>query len=545
MLGETRRVAWDQTDPSTYDELVSVLLSRLHGAKRRDGSGGDGGRDCYFEHPGGTEVWQLKSFTGRLGRSQRRQVERSLERVRDNESPTSWTLVVPVDFNQSEEEWFATLAADCDFRCDWKGLTWLDEQMAEHPEFLRYYLLGADTQVIELLQQLREEQAGLVNGVPDAIKRMQHLTGLLDELSPHYRFDISIVDGTTSVALRTRYPGAEDDAPLRIHVNLSFPTTYEGCQAAEAFKDAMHFGRAVDLPREVVEHIVFDAPAGFGGESRNARISIGAAEERDLDLPMRLRLVNEQDVPIAELLVRFTERNRGTGGAELRGEDQSGMLRVEIAFDGENSSFTLHYEQGPMIGISPSALEPAVHFLHSLRAPARLVLTSARVGGGGPICQPIDVDAAESGMDEQAVRLVRALATLERHSHVQLEMPAQLSADQVREVFVAARLAEGETVSGTWSEVNADVFRERAVELADGTRDAFTMIVERFDSVDVCGVEIPLGTVRTHYKTARVADGRAVQRALEQAPTADTVKIKLVPADDDDVETRLLTQASE
>jgi hypothetical protein len=545
MLGETPQMAWDQIPQSTFDDLVSVLLSRLRDVKRRDGSGGDGGRDCYFDHPGGTDVWQLKSFTGRLGKSQRRQIARSLERTRESETPTSWTLVLPIDLNESEEDWFLQLTADCGFTCDWKGLIWLDEQMAAHPDLPRYYLLGVSERVLELLSQLHEEQAGLVNGLPDAIERMRGLAGLLDELSPHYRFDVSVMDGTTSVAVRPRYPGAELDAPLRFHANLSFPTTDEGRQAAEAFKDALHFGRAIDLPQEFVRRVLFDAPAGLGVDSENARLSIGAAEERDLDLPIRLRLVKDNDTPIAELIVQFTERNRGTGGVELRGHDLSGMLSVEICIDFERSLFTFHYEQQPVIGISPSALEPTVHFLQSLRAPARLMLSSPQVDGGHAIGPAIDIEVEESAIEEDAATLIGALATLERHSHIQLQMPSELSVEQVRAVLVAARLVRGEHLSGTWTELNPDVFRERARELIDGTRsEGVTMLMQNFSTIEFCGVDIPLGTVQTHYLTAVVADPEAVQQVLDESSQQETVKVKLVPAEDNRTETRLLAETN-
>jgi hypothetical protein len=46
---------------------------RIRQARRVDGSSGDGGRDCHFTDADGTDVYELKSFTGRMGRTQRRQ----------------------------------------------------------------------------------------------------------------------------------------------------------------------------------------------------------------------------------------------------------------------------------------------------------------------------------------------------------------------------------------------------------------------------------------------------------------------------------------
>ena len=42
------RIRFDQLSPREYEDMVSVLLSRERQTHRVDGSGGDGGRDCYF-----------------------------------------------------------------------------------------------------------------------------------------------------------------------------------------------------------------------------------------------------------------------------------------------------------------------------------------------------------------------------------------------------------------------------------------------------------------------------------------------------------------
>ena len=75
--------------------MVSVLLSRLQQTGRVDGCGGDGGRDCYFSGEDGTDVYELKSFTGRM--RHRGAAGSSGPSPGDGDGPRSWTLVVPID----------------------------------------------------------------------------------------------------------------------------------------------------------------------------------------------------------------------------------------------------------------------------------------------------------------------------------------------------------------------------------------------------------------------------------------------------------------
>ena len=92
------RVRWEDLDSQIYEDMGSVLLSRLHpDAQRIDGSGGDGGRDVQIVNDQDDKTlyaFELKSFTGRMDPSRRQQVSNSLKRAADLK-PVGWTLVVP------------------------------------------------------------------------------------------------------------------------------------------------------------------------------------------------------------------------------------------------------------------------------------------------------------------------------------------------------------------------------------------------------------------------------------------------------------------
>lgn len=86
-------VQWETVPQETYDDMVAVLLNTQDDeAERLDGRGGDGGRDVQLRRDGRLDLFELKSFTGRLGKEQgrRAQVERSLKRAAQLD-PDSWT----------------------------------------------------------------------------------------------------------------------------------------------------------------------------------------------------------------------------------------------------------------------------------------------------------------------------------------------------------------------------------------------------------------------------------------------------------------------
>src|SRR5258708_29529247 len=132
------RVNW--TDVSDrFEDMVSVLIANLHPeAQRVDGRGGDGGRDVQVETPDGLIVYELKGFTGRLGKAggRRRQVERSLSRSASL-GPTAWRLTAPIDPTPAEYAWFQRLQSKYSFALAWLGKTWLGQQTATHPQDAR------------------------------------------------------------------------------------------------------------------------------------------------------------------------------------------------------------------------------------------------------------------------------------------------------------------------------------------------------------------------------------------------------------------------
>ena len=128
----------DDFEPQGYEDIVSVLLSRLHpDAQRIDGKGGDGGRDVQIvsgQDGQITDAFELKSFTGRMTFGRRKQVERSLKRAAAL-GPAQWTLVVPIDPTPAEEKWFRQLGTGYCFPTRWYGKTWLDGLCTKSPDF--------------------------------------------------------------------------------------------------------------------------------------------------------------------------------------------------------------------------------------------------------------------------------------------------------------------------------------------------------------------------------------------------------------------------
>lgn len=100
-------------DESRWEELCyQVLHARNPCLETINGSGGDEGIDAYigdFENP--STIYQFKYFRNGFGKSQKRQVEQSLNRALMNRSGFKWVLICNIDPTADAQRWFERLRA--------------------------------------------------------------------------------------------------------------------------------------------------------------------------------------------------------------------------------------------------------------------------------------------------------------------------------------------------------------------------------------------------------------------------------------------------
>ena len=519
-----------------YEDMVSVLLSRLHPeAQRIDGKGGDGGRDVQIVRGQNNQIihaFELKSFTGRIEKTRRRQVVRSLERAAGLK-PVQWTLVVPIDPTPSEDRWFRRLGKDYCFPIKWLGRTWLDEKMSVFPDIRRYFLEGAKDEVYDLLRELGKEQAR-ITGVPDAMDRFRNLQTRLNEIDPHYRYELSTRttaanSGPTNVVLSAsyddvridvypKYSGAAIDRPITIKVKLAIG------QDDDLVENALNYGLGATIPPSMVSSVTVDAPSGLGGNFAEAEISL-LPTNSTLDEPISLALdIMDDDRLIASWPVHLTERTGGLKGSILTGSDSTEWLQTRLRVDVEARKLEANFWLDPKSAM-PAALVPLFRWMGACQPPHRLAF---RWPGGIAMSTQIRTRFL---VDEGLGRLVEALAYLQDRRGIYWAFSPSLTPEEGHEIVMAVTLLKGESIDFTWKMLNLslDHWGPGLEELLDGC--ARSVLIEQDMWLDMEGVKVPIGRVRTHISSARLADPGAVERALTSGQVSH---LRLVPGDIDE-----------
>ncbi len=461
---------WEQ-DPKRTERGIQMLLCRLHpGLQSLDGAGGDGGRDAQLVAADGRTVFEIKSF-GRLTSSRRRQAERSLRAaVASAQDMTRWVLVIPMNrtperpgVRSGEETWFKVdlqkLAPDVEL--EWRGLDWLDAQVAESMDIQRY-IEGTDGQLLQRAREFEMEKAVLAGGADDLRTRLGNLHRTVNEISPFWTLDFSLRDGVQETWLRAKVPDAHIVDPIRIVPTVTFRSGDPDDEALLLrFEQTLAFGGSVELPAGYVTSFDVEAseearrlfPTGDPRDSEFTIVSPRVPLERPLRCSYQVR--DDQDRNLAQFHVYLRERSSGARGVTLYGSDAAGIASFEVGIPTPSrvpqpdASVTeegarLHIDLvEDIVGFDIADLLPVARTLAAANPGTRLRFDMPGlgfVGGGEPLVMDAFPDAAST------CQIVEDLHRMEELTGSVLRFPADITNGHAADLRGAVRQLDGEIV---------------------------------------------------------------------------------------------------
>ena len=404
--------------------------------------------------------------------------------------------------------------------------------MSEFPDIHRYFIDGAEAEVLRLLLELSKEEA-IVPDAPAAAGRLRRLAVRLNEIDPYYRYEMA----TGPEAAEYRPPnvvlsvGFED---VRVDVYPKFlgavqqrPVSFSVTVAVEpddlVLQNALEFGSEATIPSHRVSSVTVDAPAGLGGTFTGAELTIFPAYEK-LEEPVTLSMnIWDGDELIASCPARLIERTGGSKGSIFTGTDSTGWLGVRMTLntvDNEfNVQFTLTYRPA-----MPAALVPLFRWIDAWQPSRRLSILWPE---GSEMSE--EMSGPFPG-DNSLGRVVEALAFLQERSGKFYELPPSLSNEKGQDIMVTAALLQGESIELKWESftLSLEQWSPKLEKLLDGLPQAF--IFEEESWFDFEGVKIPMGRVRTYLQSAYLANTECVREALEAGAKP---RLQLVPGNSD------------
>lgn len=558
------RVHWGSYDGDELEHAMALLLfqERPNGWRRAT-SQGDGGIDFLDPLPEGYEVFQIKGFTDRaeLKAGQRRQIKDSYETVRSDprlDRPiVRWNLVVPIDPNDKDEEWFRELTKDAPFECRWLGEVFWNDQAARYPRVIDFFFADGKQRLAERVKTLH----GLLSDPDspprpgDVVGALLRLQGELDDNDPHYRYEFALTkepppprprpglvmtatrgteDGRfVTVDVFARFAQAIDDRPIGGSLTITVLDPNRGIDLREAYRAFVEYGRRLHIPDGALERFELDAPGALGGEFGGGQAVLGPRSVPITELHrLELAVSDPAGAVIAAATVPVADITIGEKGIEYTGTDTTACFDFQIQIDrtpdaAGNLASVWGLRQRDLVGLPAVTALPALRLMHAVHAPNLLRADLYR--GEHRVFQALRIlDDPEAAMDDLSMTFAEHLARLQPHTPVLIPLPPTVSADTLTEVRRAVDLLEGKTVTLGPVTVALEVPPESAAPIEErvGAKESVEATVPL--SIDIGDVAVPLGTIHAVFTDPRVDKIEDRGDAVNMWITADSAEETLI-----------------
>jgi hypothetical protein len=515
--------------------MISVLLSRLRQARRVDGSGGDGGRDCYFSGEDGTDVYELKSFTGRMTPGRRKQVKRSLARAMRTR-PRTWTLVVPIDPTPDEQRWFDSLGTGLSTPLEWFGKTWLEEQLARFPDITRYFS-GAADEVVRILTKISDENA-LPDNAAGLAHRFASQASRLNEIDPYYSFAFGITDGMATVTAHPRYPDAPRDRPITVTATLQFDDSPSQQETREAFEEFMRFGTPVSIPPASITRLAVDAPAGLGGEFTGGTLRLDGTFPAGAEQMSSVLLRVPAQPPIRHMIsLDVYGRSAGpAGGLRVIARDRSGLLTLDQRFDLVQRTYQANLVYAYHAGTLPQDAVPVLRFCAAVAAGQEMAITDP----AGNIYATSSGSFGPADWPEGYIKSAELLAEIQQLTGTDFGLPLVFTPEDQRDMHYARAILRGEDVEAKWSGLVAPYASptlDGLLARIDQDGEPFSLAVANTETLQVAGGQLPLGMVLHIVHSARITNRDEIQ-VWQLAGASGSIGVRFDPAGNRDMTVR-------
>jgi hypothetical protein len=402
--------------------------------------------------------------------------------------------------------------------------------MAENPRLVRYVSSDTNAEVIDLLKELREEEAALETAT-DAAPRVRRLVARLNELDPYFTFRVESDGQMTRLTATQRYADAVRDAQL----GGTFSVT--GDEAAHLLRGAVDYGLPAEFTAEHDVTVTMRAPGGLSYEGPVEHLALLPTPPED-DLPGVLRLL-DGNVTISELPVLITPVSSGRRGGVLSGRDRAGVLMFEMRFDTEERTVTFNSSTSvPDRGALPGDFLPALTLMRA--ADIGMTLVVALTGDDGTLRELFKLTMEDRWIPHpEGIDLVSRLDRIQRASGQYFDLSEEFTAGDQFWIKAADRLLAGASVQVPWTEQTVDVTivpdgREGLLRSLDQGKGRIQLRIGQQINVPIAGRVIRLGAGEAHIRGAVVANADEVRTAVDAAPPGELVstELKLIPTED-------------
>ena len=283
------------------------------------------------------------------------------------------------------------------------------------------------------------------------MKRYETLQDRLDDINPHYRFEVSpgstaantfptdvimsYVHGNIRIDVYPKHAGALDEEPIAVTVMVE--------PENQALQDAIDYGLGAHLPPESIISTYVQAPFGMSGSITDAQLHLKPINtELDKPIPVGLDIMHGEE-RLASYPIKLTKRTMGDKGSIHTGADSTGWLNAEIKFNRDAQDLEVGFQLTPKPAMTTTLL-PLCRWLREWQ-PSRSLIYRFPDGTNSTSELP-----AAFPNNEVLCQIIEGLEEIQQHSGIYIEMPIPLTPEEEQSIVGTANFLRTKCVDFTW-----------------------------------------------------------------------------------------------
>lgn len=561
------RVEWTIQPGDTVEELIAVmlLLENPRGTHVRP-SRGDGGIDVLIptDIADTWDVYQVKKFSSNLSSGQKKQIEKSIIRLRKtvgsgggNFSVQTCWITLPLNPTPENRTWLTELGEKYRFDLQWYGLSHVNGLAANHTNVVDYYCHGGvdrlNAAIVALNDTLRSAlgtNSSTSDGALTAHDVGVHFGQLQQEVNrndPFFQYEFMITQaepeladrdslvasvvtsngqGFITINILTKSQGVAELRPSFVRIRPN-PTEDE----KESFERMIRYGLGATFTADF--EIVL--PGGLGSPFQSGKVRVGpTADQERLTKPIIMAVTDSDGREIASIAADTTAAIYGTSkqNFSVLGKDRSNVFKMVMLIGADPLLSHIQLDVEPMDGRHATDVVAAWNLLEGLHVGNTLTMTTLY---GSQMLMRHTFTTTPGETWAWIAALVRDLHAIQSLTMIPIMIPPLESIDQEtrRQIHKVAEVARGETVTITWGS------KPLPFTLGpDVTFDASAVYAVTFASelrLETAAQQVGLGLARHHLNRAVVlseqTDAGGTRRVIFGPPSEDATGLLALVTD--------------
>lgn len=520
-----------------FTEMCNLLvLAEYPDAIPIEGKGGDSGIDSFTgKILGKKRIFQYKYFHEKIGTPQKKQIVGSLETAAKL-NPDHWTLLIPVNFNTSNQIWFEGLQAKYSSQIE-KIDYWPEDKLKslllKHPTIREQFFPSTDLRIKRMERLLSDKGQLPKNPSSVLLNEVQEIRDLINIDNPFFRYELQTDRDKTIISAHPKYEMTDMPTP-EFKIIFEFPKDKTGKKASKELENAIKRGKPATIKAKYIKDISpsFYDLLPFREEGALSELKISSAKY-DKSLPVGLKVTGANSQTSSIDYVELKKVRAGTDEIEFSNIGQKAPIVIRLLLNLKKKKIQFNYKT-EYEGFRPETVLKFAEFFKIASLEGSYIEIKDLQSSFTIVTIPIPKSSSPE-QPKEWFDLLEHLIFIENAMNIQLKIPKDITQNDYIALNELDNIINTGKVVRPASNLNLGLSREGAKKiLSIYQKDEWSPLSIAYEDVEVelFGISIPLGNCFVMVPEARIIQSiEDLSSVIENSPIDGNIKIDFEPKD--------------